>query len=101
MNIKEDHKTKGKIKIEVDEFKSNKANIEIVGDEMSLMYLLAMLLRQLQDMGISKELLQGAINVGIEKEKIQVREIRLNKEQEEKLKEILKHMGVNINGSKK
>lgn len=97
-------KVKGIINIEVDEI-NDKNKIEVQGDVKSIAYMVATLLRRLKEAEIPEELLRGAIEVGLgnnkSKEKVIVREIEVDKEHEDQFKEILKKMGVNIDGRKK
>lgn len=85
-------KIKSKIIVKVDE-KKKKANVEIEGSLTSILTAISALVNNLKEHNIPSELIKGAVEIGLgeekDKRKIEVKEIRISKENEDEFKKML------------
>lgn len=83
---------KSKISIDINDEKQ-KADIEIEGNLPSILTAVSLLISNLKNHNIPKELIKGAVEIGFEEEKpkgkIEVKEIHISKENEEEFKKFL------------
>lgn len=86
---------KSKILIDIDD-KEQKADVEIEGTLPNILTAVSLLVSNLKNHNIPKELIKGAVEIGLEEEKtknkIEVKEIHISKENEEEFKKILDKM---------
>lgn len=86
---------KSKILIDIDD-KEQKADVEIEVTLPSILTAVSLLVSNLKNHNIPKKLIKGAVEIGLEEEKpknkIEVKEIHISKENEEEFKKILDKM---------
>lgn len=87
-----------KINLEFDSEKIGRGQKqEIIGDEITIAALIGGTIHQLLEEGFDRKILERAIEEGLNEnltKKIQVKEIKLNDENKQELKEILKKLSV-------
>jgi hypothetical protein len=92
-------KVKGKIIVEVDE-KIEKADTEIEGNLPSVLSMLSLICSNLHEYGIPKELIKGAVAIGLNEDKEKEQKVIKktivvdSKEKGKELKELLKKLGM-------
>ena len=91
----------GEINLKYDSRERKGQKQVVKGDEETLSALIGALIKNLLESGFDREMLEYAIEQGLnkienKKSKIQLKEIRITKDNEEEFKELLKKLGIEV-----